>query len=258
MINFFAGGMMGDFIQTLYAVKNICNQKNDKANLYIGHGGDVWKFGLDKTYNDVRQLIESQHYINKFDIMPNTFNEQFINLNTWRQNLCPVNPKYGTYDKCWSEVLSKEYNFVIPQDHKWVNIIEENDYTKNKILIHRSKHRHNNYFPWQDILSNIKDEALFITTDKNEWNMFPYKTKVKLHLLNNITEMANAINSCKLFIGNQSAPLSLASSLDVPRLIELDFDPAGFYINEEKYSKNVSWFLNNSAKFIAPNCIEIK
>ena len=47
MINFFGGGMMGDFIQTLYAVKNICQQKNDKANLYIGKqemfGDLAWK-----------------------------------------------------------------------------------------------------------------------------------------------------------------------------------------------------------------------
>jgi hypothetical protein len=255
MINFVGGGKMGDFIQTLYAVKNICEQKSDKANLYIGHGGDVWRFSLERTYDELRGLIEAQHYINKFGIFPSGFNEAYIDLNYWRTTVKAINPKYGSYDTCWSEVIAKAYDFFIPKDSKWISVNNCNEYTKNKVLIHRSKHRHNSVFPWEKLLNSIKDEILFVTTDQHEWHIFPFKNNVKLYLLSDITEMAVAINSCKTFIGNQSAIFSLACSLDVPRLVELEYDPAGFYMDEIRYSDNISWFLNDSAKYFSKNFI---
>lgn len=252
MINFFGGGMMGDFIQTLYAVKNICQQKNDKANLYIGNAGDVWRFGLERTYNDLEKLIKSQPYINKFEIFPTGFTEPFVDLNTWRGTVATKHAQYGSYNTCWSEVLARDYHFAIPPDYKWLSVNENNEYTKNKVLIHRSKHRHNGNFPWAKLLNNIHDEILFITTAPEEWDMFPLKrANIKPYIVNTITEMAIAINSCKMFIGNQSAPFSLACALDVPRLVELDYDPATFYMDETKYSKNISWFLNETTNYLA-------
>ena len=196
----------------------------------------------------------AQSYVNKFEIMPAGFNEPFTDLNTWRGTVGTTHAQYGSYNKCWSEVLSGDYHFTIPQDYRWITVNQVNAQTQNKVVIHRSKHRHNGAFPWSRLLSSIPDEVMFVTTDMNEWNLFPYKYgNVKLHLVNTITEMAAAINSSRLFIGNQSAPFSLASSLDAPRLVELDYDPCAFYMDERKYSSNISWFLNDSTKFFTHN-----
>ena len=91
----------------------------------------------------------------------------------------------------------------------------------------------------------MTENCEFVTNDQMEWDLFPYKDKAQLHLVKTISEMAIAINSGKLFIGNQSAPLAIASALDVPRVCELDYDPAPFYMGEEKYSNNIKWYLND-------------
>lgn len=256
MINFIAGGMMGDFIHSLYALKNICEQKNDKANLYItdGHGGDVWRFALQKTYDDLQELITSQNYINKFEILDiQNFKEDFVNLNDWRKNL---EHTPAGYVKCWSEVLSKCYNFSIPKQYNWINCNKVDINAQNKILIHRSLHRINGEFPWRRLLGNLQEDVLFLTSNEKEWESFAFKNnKISMHYVSSITEMTTAINSCKMFIGNQSAPFAIACALDKLRMVELDADPAKFYMDENKYSNNISWFLNNENKFSSPNAL---
>jgi|HubBroStandDraft_5_1064220.scaffolds.fasta_scaffold103849_2 hypothetical protein len=256
MINFIVGAMMGDFIHQLYAVKNICLQKNDKGNLYItdGHGSDVWTFGLEKAFQDLYSLVSIQPYVNKFEIFkPQEFKEDFVNMNDWRKSVAHTHNTTGTYNKCWSEVMSEDYHFPIPQEYKWIDVCPNDDFTRNKIVIHRSKHRHNGTFPWERILNSVQGEIIFLTTSQQEWNMFPYKHKVKLHMVSNIEQIAAAINSGKFFIGNQSAPFAIACGLDVPRLVELDSDPSKFYMDENKYSNNISWHLNNYTKFFHHN-----
>jgi hypothetical protein len=256
MINFIAGGMMGDFIHSLYAVKNICEQKADKANLYLSDGdGDVWKFGLQRTHDDLNDLIMSQPYINSFNICKmSEFKESFINLNDWRRILRHTD---AGYENCWSDVLSECYGFSIPPDYKWLND-KPNETVSGKILIHKSTHRHNPEFPWAKILNNLNDDILFLTSNSDEWDKFQFKSaKIKLHHVSTITEMASAIGSCKAFIGNQSAPAALACALDVQRLVELDADPSKFYMDETKYSNNVSWFLNCSNKFLTKTLIDL-
>ena len=250
MINFMAGGMMGDFIQSLYALKNICEQKNDKANLYIANDGDIWKYGLQKAFDDLKTLINSQPYINKFNILPSNFNETFINLNDWRKIVAITHSQTGGYNKCWSEVLSECYNFNITNEYQWL-FSSKNNISNNKIVIHRSVHRHNNEFPWQKIINQLQVKALFLTSNLIEWDKFSFKSpNIQLCQVSSISEMTEIIGSCKMFIGNQSAPFSIASALDIPRLVELDYDPAKFYMDEIKYSNNISWFLNNSTKFL--------
>jgi ADP-heptose:LPS heptosyltransferase len=254
MIDFVAGGMMGDFIQSLYALKNICKQKNEKANLYIANDGDIWKYGLQKAYDDLKDLINLQPYINKFEILPASFNKSFINLSDWRKIVAITHDQTGGYNKCWTEVLSECYNFTISKQYQWL-FCSPNNISNNKIVIHRSLHRHNN-FPWKQIIDNSSYKILFLTSNIEEWNKFPFKNRnMEVHQASSITEMASIISSSKMFIGNQSAPFSIACALDVPRLVELDYDPAKFYMDEIKYSDNISWFLNNSTKYSATNSL---
>lgn len=254
MINFIAGGLMGDFIHSLYVVKHICLQQNKKANVFIAEGyGDVWKFSLEKTHDDLKELMLNQSYIEQFKIL-DTKNppKDFIDLTEWRKHLVKKN---GVYVYGWTDVLSKCYKFTPSENYAWLKSISHNPTTKDKILIHRSIHRHNGQFPWKEILNNIKNqEVLFLMVSDIEWQKFPYKyDNVKPLHMPTVSEIANSIAGCKMFIGNQSSPFSIACGLDVPRLVELDADPAAFYMNEIKYTNKISWFLNNENKFNAPN-----
>ena len=252
-INFIAGGMMGDFIQSLYAVKNICEQQNAKANIYLadGYGGDKWKFNLEKTFDDIYMLVLGQSYVNSLKILPDGFNEPYINLNDWRSRVEKSYAEKGVYSECWSDIMSNHYGFEIPKQYRWIDVSEVNQETKGKILIHRSKHRHNNSFPWNVILDGMED-LLFITTDESEWDEFSFKNEnINPYIVSTISDMANAIGSCHIFIGNQSAPFSLACALDIERVVELDIDQAGFYMEERKYSENMSFYLNEDIKHLS-------
>lgn len=251
-INFISCGLTGDFIHTLYVIKNICKKEDAVANVYLSdashiYGGEPFRFGAIKTYSDLYTLIVIQPFINKFEMLPDSFTDSFINLNDWRSGL--------TLTKSWSELLSDCYSFDISKDPKGIDLmmpIEEA--LKDKVIIHRSHNRNNNLFPYKTILDSISNEIIFLTSFESEWEAFEYKNdRMSLRVVSNIEEMAICINSCKYFIGNQSLPFALASSLDVPRLVELNPADAIFYMGETRYSNNISWFLDDTHKNISDN-----
>lgn len=252
MINFITGGMTGDAIHSLYVVKNLCQLQQTKANFFISDGdGDRWLLPLDQTYSDLKELIESQPYINSFQICRNMaqFSDPYINLNDWRKHLSHDSTGYTT---CWSEVLSGVYQFSPPSgsNYAWLTAPRPDPQTQGRVLIHRSKHRHNGLFPWSEILARVAawtpgQAAYFLTCNPREYDLFCHKHPLlQPYLVSTVTDLANALASCKLFVGNQSAPFALASALDIPRAVELDTDPARFYIDETKYSSQISYFLN--------------
>jgi len=256
-MNFVSGGQVGDLLHELYVVKRICLLQNVKANLYIVdnsynnyiYGCGDFTFDLNKTLNDLISLISFEKHINKIDILPKDFNEEFINLNLWR--------KAGDVSdwKSWTYLLNQYFNinFDFNENYKFLDggIIDERGL--NKIIIHHSDKRNNNLFNWSKIL-DVNDDIIFVTSNINEYNIFPYKnSKIKLLCASNIAEFASIIKGCKLFVGNQSMPLALASALDVPRIAILYHNSSMFYMNEHSYSKNISWFLSNDIKYNSKN-----
>jgi len=77
--------------------------------------------------------------------------------------------------------------------------------------------------------------------------MFDLKERCRLVIPYSIDDWLMNIKTSTLFMGNQSSPLAMASALDVPRVAELfgkNIIDYIHYVGEEKYSKNMSWFLN--------------
>lgn len=257
VINFVIGGMLGDFIHTLYAVKNICSKENAKANIYITdnpqYGGDIFRFGVQRAYKDLYSLVTSQSYVNSFQLMPDEFTEPFINGNDWRSFLI----KYYAECSCnisWSELMSKTYDFSIIPNQTWVEPVTLDKSCENKIAIHRSSIRHNPEFPWKKIIDKITDPLVFVSFSEKEWNDFPFKApNIELKVVSTIEDMANVLSGCKYFIGNQSSPLALASALNVPRIAELYSNCAVFYMNEKiYYPDKLSWFESPENNFFSP------
>jgi hypothetical protein len=236
-MKFASGGMLGDFIHQLFVVKNLCELNNEKADLFISENiGDSFSFSIEKTYQDLFDLVKMQPYINDFKI---GFEEDCINLSNWRKNV--LNDfQNGGYKKSWSELLTLEYNFKIPdsEKYKWIFFDEKNKELEDTILIHSSNKRINPYFKYDNLL---KQNISFLVSSNNDFYIDGYKK----YEVNNIYDMAILINSCKYFIGNQSAPFGLANALDVKRLgvLDLNFENYIFYQNEINYSKNIKTFI---------------
>lgn len=236
-----ASGLMGDFINSICACKNICEKENAKANLYIsnGHLGDPFKHGVKKAYEDTYDLIMSQSYIVKYEMLSSPDEEGFINLNLWRKEVHETYRNTGGYNKCWSELLSETFDYPI-KEYKWLSVPPIDAKTANRIVVHRSRQRHNHAY--QKFMNELKERVIFITCDEEEYFNYDFKDIADLYLVNTISEMAIAIRSSKLFIGNQSSPFALASAMDVNRICELDnIDASPFYIGEEKYSNKIEF-----------------
>lgn len=248
-ISFVSGGKLGDFIHTLSVVKNICLKENCLANLYLSEGrGDIWTFGAENAFNDLHDLVSTQPYINSFSTEPSDLNESFIDLNRWRTVVAEIHAETGVYNACWSNLLSCVYDFSIPDSYAWIQTGNKAEF-RDKIVIHQSL-RHYCGLPWDEIFEIPCKGRVFVTSNIEEWNNFKHKDGVSLCLVNSVKEMAVAINSGKLFVGNQSAPFAIASALDVPRIVGLDPDPAPFYMGEERYSDNIMWYLNDKTKYM--------
>lgn len=216
-VSFLHSGHLGDIIYSLPVIKEI--SKNRRTILYIEANkkiinnqdknhpfGDL--FLTTESVNKIIPLLKQQDYINNvfiynqepIDVDLNFFRELGINFNTdsprWYFHLTGIHCN-----------LNKPYLFV----GKNINF-------KNKIIIVRSSRRQNNFIEY-NFLNNYKD-ILFLGL-KEEFQLL----KKDLPLLEyyetqNFLELAEIINSCKIFIGNISFGYSIAEALKVPRLLE--------------------------------------
>lgn len=241
LINFCCGGLMGDFIHSIAACKNICNKEEAKANLYISNGylADPFRYGVEKAYEDTYGLIMAQGYINSYNILPDGFSEPIINLNSWRREVHETYNKTGGYNKCWTKLMAETFDYTIGE-YKWFSVPPLKPNLINKVVIHRSQQRHNKAFG--EYFERLTETPIFLTTNELEYDNFEYKDRAELLLVKTITEMAIAIKSSKLFIGNQSAPFAIACALDVNRVCELcPHDASPFYLDEKKYSRKIKF-----------------
>lgn len=229
--NYLVGGKLGDTLHLLYVIK----EKEYKANLYISddtqYGGDFFTFGLENTFNDLKPVINSLSYINKFEIYDKQTHID-VNLNNFRKHPC-------LFCKNWIELLSETFYFS-PIYSPWLQIEDNNrienkinDEFKDVILIHRPclfQHRKINEFT--NFLENIitKNNCLFIGFSQEEYDKFELKHLIKFRKTTSLLELYNAIKSCKFFIDGQSSPLVLAFGIQKPLLCEA---PEGhFYLNK--------------------------
>jgi len=224
-IHYLVGGMFGDFIQSLSVINEKFHETGRKGILYISNGcvdcnsftGDVFRNGVENTYNDTYEIIMKQNYIKDYQLYNNQSIE--INLNQWRSNS-------NLYQTNWYHIYKQTYN-VDWGKHRWLNNIDLDDKWKDVILINTTTYR------WTSL--NFKQleteeyqktyrKIVFITTDINEYHFFLKNASIQaeLYLFTSFNDLCIAINSCKLFIGCLSAPLSIAHSLYKERICGLN------------------------------------
>lgn len=214
-INYIMGGRLGDFIHTIYVIMIKYEQTGKKGNLYITdqlqYGGDEFSIPLNQTYQELYPIISKQHYIKSFEI----YNQQRIdiNLNHFRHNP-------NLYGLSWLFLMSNTFN--IPMLVKpWITMDVDEKY-KDVILIHQSTNSWRRIHHFTPIVEKLIEgkKCMFITCNPKEYEQYSLKHKVPLELKSNLYEMFVAINSCQLFIGNQSSPLTFAMALKKPLIVE--------------------------------------
>jgi len=211
-ITYITGGMFGDFIHLLSVICEKYNETGRKGILYISNRGDCFRNGIENTYKDVYPVIMDQKYIQDFKIYNN---EPFeIDLTEWRNNPNLFSQNlYNTYKQTYNVQWGKTPWIVAPYDEKW----------KDKVIINTTSHRWMHNIEFIKLTSIYPYDLVFISSDNEQYTFFTNKTGIIIdhHKFDTFLELITIINSCKLFVGSLSAPLSIAHALHKKRICGL-------------------------------------
>ena len=221
-IPYLAGGLLGDFIDQLSIIKEIYLSSGKKGDLYLVDNNTPpsyfpsdwkgkpcmqldWRFGIEKAYEDLKDVVLKQDYISSFQIYKSEPLNSPIHLSSWRKS--PL-----LYNASFYEIFKNEYD-VEWASHKWLDLPTNDEY-KDTILISASVRRFDSNYNYND-LKKYNKKILFAATDIDEYNKFKELTgcDFELKLFDNLIDYWIAINSCYLFVTNASSFFSIAQAL---------------------------------------------
>lgn len=210
-ITYIAGGLLGDFIQSLSVVCENFYKTGRKGSILLSDKGDKFRNGLEETYKDTYSTIIKQKYVYEYTIF--TGEKYDIDLTMWRniRNLTGHNWHYN-FSTLYKVDWGKHTWMEVAKDPKW----------SNKVLVNTTSYRWP-LLDFQSLYDTYKDDLLYISSDITQYNIFCEKTNLQMEYYNitDFEELCCAISSCKLFVGNLSSPLSIAHSLNVKRVCGL-------------------------------------
>lgn len=228
-MNVLGAGKLGDFIHGLVIPSYIYATTREKADVFLTEEGDVFTTGLLQTYEELIPIIEQQPFVNSFNI----YNSENIDINLIHFRHSPLLFREG-----WTNIYFNKFlpTYPIPYDFAWISPL---DVRKSSVLINRSAkpvsaHTKQKYL---ELLEQYP-QAQFICTEKGQYDCFVRDIKqLPLILAADAFTFYAELSVCSLFIGNQSFPLALAQSMNIPRIAELRGS-----IDREHYLQDVKNF----------------
>ena len=218
-INFLHSGHLGDIINSLPFIRKISQKK--KCNLFININRKINKdvkteqhpskdfFLTSDSFNKLIPLLKVQPYLKKIeiykkqkvDINLDFFRDLPINFNIdsvrWYLHITGVNPN-----------LNKPYLLKIKKSKKF----------NKHIVFMRSLRRQNNHINFK-FFDKYK-KLIFIGLHNEYLDLKKQIKSLKYYECKNFLEMAEIINSSKLFVGNLSFGFTIAEGLKRQRLLE--------------------------------------
>tara|TARA_B110000196_G_C21070228_1_gene627081 strand:+ start:152 stop:1060 length:909 start_codon:yes stop_codon:yes gene_type:complete len=217
-ISFLHSGHLGDIINSLPLIKEISSIKEcslfiEKNKLLPNHLQNVKDnkneyFLTENSINKILPLLSKQPYLKKVQI----YNKESIDINLNYFRDLPIN----------FNIDSVRWYFHITGIHGDL----ENPYLlninkhkiKDKIVIIRSTRR-KNYLIDYKFLQNYND-VLFLGLPDEYEDLKKEIPNLQFYNCKDFLEMAEVINSSKIFIGNLSFGYTIAEGLKKPRLLE--------------------------------------
>ena len=234
-IRYINGGMFGDFIHSLSVIQEKYYETGKKGVLFIsdGYGGDYFRFGMQKAYDDTFEIISQQTYIYSYSIYrPETDGHIDINLNDWRNSPHLFRDNWwfiyhGTYSISWGKHpwitlpasgINQHPNEIMKKDPKW----------ENKVVVNTTSYRYSAYFDFQEIYQKYGDKLVFITIDPSHYFHFVQMTRlfsIPCHTLTSFTELCVILASCELLVAGLSGPLAVGFAMHTPCMVGMHETP---------------------------------
>lgn len=247
--NFYHSGDLGDIIYSLPTVKALGGGVLHLGNKHTIANNKPEKLITSEIVQNFKSFLSQQNYIKDVVFTDNENIKIDYNLNKFRTFFVDWgNKKYNVEEAAklrqtnLVELTQKEFNLSgnLYLD-KWLSCDEKVDTLP--IVVNRTSRYNNSLFPWRQIIEFIGDKIMFVGHE-NEYNNFINKFgKVEYKKALNFNELFKIINSCNLFIGNQSFCYSLAEGLKKSCIQETDT-----YMNNCMYFRKDSHITNTVEK----------
>jgi len=214
-ISYVVGGMFGDFIQSLSVIAETFYKTGKKGVVYLSEKGDTFRNGIESTYKDTYNMIMKQEYIQEYKIYHGEPVD--IDLSLWRKNPHLYFQRNYVYN--WYNIYKDTYR-VEWGKHKWLNVPRDEKW-ENAVVINTTNYRFPCNIDFNALNRLYPDRLVFVSSDINQYHHFISKTSVQIPFCHCSTfdDLCIAINSCSLFVGSLSAPLTIAHACHTDRII---------------------------------------
>lgn len=203
---FVHGGDVGDLIYALPTMKALGG-----GNLLLVPHAVREPFTETKAQK-LAPLLSIQPYLKSVEFASSIHGE-VCNFNHFRQRYV----KGKSLAQIQSEMFGKNCTTL---EQPWLQVDRPVRSEKHCVIMHRSSRYHNADFPWKAVVEKYGQHALFVGLRK-EWEVFCKEFgQIEYHPTADFLELARLIAGSKLFIGNQSAPYSIAEGLKHPAILE--------------------------------------
>jgi hypothetical protein len=193
-IKYKAGGLLGDFFNSLSVINEKFYETGRKGILYLSNDGEPFRHGLDKAYNDTYNIIHQQRYISKY--FKYTGDQYNIDLTSWREIVYyTVNNRYLSWIDVYVIINSTPYGFPNERTINILTNILKKDYSSNPIV--------------------------FVCFDKSDYEFFKNKVDIMayLHVAKTIDELLVILNSCKMSFLGFSAPAVFSNAMHCNQIL---------------------------------------
>lgn len=139
-----------------------------------------------------------------------------VDLNKFREFYRTPRPEI------WDSLFTlhcKAFDVKYAQDEPWLQIEEVRRVEGRDIVVNRTERFLNPDFPWQDLVRKYGKRMVFLGTPVEHAKFAQFGTIPRVPTAN-LLEVAQVIAGGKLFIGNQSCPLSIAIGLGKNHVVE--------------------------------------
>lgn len=213
-------GHIGDILYSLNIVKSIADV-HGPVDFYIGfelfnqtpnHPSGRYTM-TDKSFAYVFPLLETLPYINK--VYKHKGQEIDYDLDMFRNHGFNI----AALD------LRKWYPYVYPDfevniNDKLIEVDKTYDYLKDAVVVNLTK-RYRNAAIRYSLLEKLNRPIYFVGLDEEHVLFQLYELDHKRIVVKDALHMANILNSCYLFIGNQSSTFALAEQMKIKRALEV-------------------------------------
>ena len=213
-------GHIGDILYSLNIIKSIVD-KHGPVDLYLGfevanqtpnHPSGKYTM-TDKSFAYVLPLLESLPYINKVY----KHNGQQIDFDLDKFRLQGFNLA--------SSDLRKWYSYIYPEfqvnlSDKLIDSNKAYDYLKDAVVVNLTKRYRNSSINYR-LLAKLNRPIYFVGLEEEHILFQLYEIEHKRIVVKDALHMSNILNSCYLFIGNQSSTFALAEQMKINRALEV-------------------------------------